>query len=259
MSWASGTSEGEGLGSVHKAQGERRIFRMFAEISGLNVDLSSIQSREPPEPDISCLVDSLPVAFELVQAIDTGLAQRMGGLLQTKSDYEQRYLGMPRPRRALWDRKLGNALIHITFKDGAPWSQRWQATDRVLLWLEEVSTEWSGTLTPDVGGALNDVVASVSIRRGGFVGPCFDIDGGGWIQDPIAERLTEKLGKSYNVVGRLELLAYYELQPETTSTILKERVEAILRDGLSASPFQRVWIFDVGSRSVLLVTPGSPT
>jgi hypothetical protein len=59
-----------------KAERERRFFRKFVDRSGLPIDLSAIESREPPEPDIYCIhtKDGL-LAFELVELCNSELAK----------------------------------------------------------------------------------------------------------------------------------------------------------------------------------------
>ena len=61
---------------VEKAERERWIFEEFAGRAGLMVVPGSVESRLPPEPDILCRIeDQGPVAFELVELIDQGLAR----------------------------------------------------------------------------------------------------------------------------------------------------------------------------------------
>ena len=40
--------------AVAKADRERRVFEEFVRKSGLPIDVATIESREPPEPDIRC-------------------------------------------------------------------------------------------------------------------------------------------------------------------------------------------------------------
>jgi hypothetical protein len=42
--------------AAEKAAREVRIFREFAELSGLPIDTETIESRPSPEPDIRCVV-----------------------------------------------------------------------------------------------------------------------------------------------------------------------------------------------------------
>jgi hypothetical protein len=60
-----------------KASHEVRVFLEFVERSELPIDPQTIESRNPPEPDIRCIDSStgLPRAFELVQLTDPRLAK----------------------------------------------------------------------------------------------------------------------------------------------------------------------------------------
>jgi hypothetical protein len=55
---------------------EVEIFSRFASASRLSIDPSTIEKREPPEPDILCVHnDEGPLAFELVEICDQNLAK----------------------------------------------------------------------------------------------------------------------------------------------------------------------------------------
>lgn len=61
-----------------KAKGERSIFRRFAVVSGLNINLKSVRSRKPPRPDISCRLGETPFYFEITRMAYQGSANAMG-------------------------------------------------------------------------------------------------------------------------------------------------------------------------------------
>ena len=61
------------LSQSSKAKHERDVFLAFASAASLAVDPLSVQSREPPEPDIWCLLGGNPVFFELGRLLDQGL------------------------------------------------------------------------------------------------------------------------------------------------------------------------------------------
>lgn len=59
-----------------KAAHEREVFTRFAAVARLPLVPGSVESRPPPEPDISCeLAGSGRVAFELVDLVDEDLAR----------------------------------------------------------------------------------------------------------------------------------------------------------------------------------------
>ena len=59
-----------------KSEAELAAFTEFAQLSGLPIELNSVEKRLPPEPDLRCLVrgEGL-VAFELVKLFDPNLAR----------------------------------------------------------------------------------------------------------------------------------------------------------------------------------------
>ncbi len=59
-----------------KGHRELEVFREFARLSGLSVDLGTLEKRIPPEPDLLCRHDvEGPLAFELVELCDPTLAK----------------------------------------------------------------------------------------------------------------------------------------------------------------------------------------
>jgi hypothetical protein len=59
-----------------KGAHEVEVLRLFVAAAGLPIDATSIEKRDPPEPDIRCRdAVSGPVAFELVEQCDPTLAK----------------------------------------------------------------------------------------------------------------------------------------------------------------------------------------
>lgn len=59
-----------------KSQVELAVFEDFVRFSGLPFDLSTVEKRVPPEPDLLCqLGEEGKVAFELVELCDPNLAK----------------------------------------------------------------------------------------------------------------------------------------------------------------------------------------
>lgn len=78
--------------SSEQSKEELRVFREFVQRSRLPVLPDSIESRLPPEPDIRCeLRGEGPVAFELKEICDEGIAKACADLLKSGSE-DPRYL-----------------------------------------------------------------------------------------------------------------------------------------------------------------------
>ena len=63
---------------AQKSEIELRVFAGFVKISGLPIDLASVEKRLPPEPDLLCVhATEGAVAFELVELCDPNLARAL--------------------------------------------------------------------------------------------------------------------------------------------------------------------------------------
>jgi hypothetical protein len=94
--------------AVAKADRERRVFEEFVRKSGLPIDVATIESREPPEPDIRCVHShDGPIAFELVELCNSELAQDAAD--QIKHGKKPRFLMLNDPSRQAVEKKLGNS------------------------------------------------------------------------------------------------------------------------------------------------------
>jgi hypothetical protein len=54
-----------------KAEHELVVFTEFAQVSGLTVCAGSIETREPPQPDIWCMLGNKPYFFELGRVLSS--------------------------------------------------------------------------------------------------------------------------------------------------------------------------------------------
>lgn len=62
----------------NKAKEERSVFRRFAAVSGLNLNLKSIRTVKSPRPDISSRIDQAPYYFEVTRMAHRRSANAMG-------------------------------------------------------------------------------------------------------------------------------------------------------------------------------------
>jgi hypothetical protein len=94
--------------AAEKAAREVRIFREFAELSGLPIDTETIESRPSPEPDIRCVVAGEgPVAFEMVEICNSELAKDIGD--QLKRGTKPKFLMLDDPSPVTFLGKLGKS------------------------------------------------------------------------------------------------------------------------------------------------------
>ena len=73
---------------AEKARREIAVFSEFAQLAPIRIDLSSVEKRLPPQPDLVCAVEgSGTVAFELVELCDPNLAQVFANPLRPGIEY----------------------------------------------------------------------------------------------------------------------------------------------------------------------------
>ncbi len=230
---------------------ELEISRRFAGVCPLGIIPEPIEKREPREPDILCKIRAEgPVAFEMVEIIDQDVAKRYNDMLDLSRQLTEKYEGLPHPAHARLSATLGNALVHVCFSHDASMVARRRAVPAILQFLATVAPEFFGECNRPVAG-----VDSIRIARGRFNGPCFDVDAGGSVGDPTIARLREKFGKTYETKTAIELLVHYELNPMFPDAVWLPGVRNLAATELNASPFRRVWIYDVGYNAVKFVYP----
>ena len=94
---------------VAKSEHEIEVIKEFVKASGRNIDVHTIESRNPPEPDIYCIAESGPVYFELARLLDKEMqkmknhAYKMAPVQFSCSNYNVRL-----PELEILNRKIQN-------------------------------------------------------------------------------------------------------------------------------------------------------
>lgn len=231
--------------STLQAESERALFKLFAETAELSIAPDSIESRNPPEPDIRCtLAETGPQYFELVEIIDSDLAKAVG--IQLK--FQNRLAGDALARQITG---LSDALVFVSFCRSSTNAQKQHACDVLLNVLRELPSAFRGNIDPAAHVGLAGVVRRLRLTRGDFVGPAFQIDGATFISDPIIERIQEKFARKYSADAPIDLLAYYQMHPTHRAEYELPGVDDYVRANLAGSPFSQVWVFDAENRTLL--------
>ena len=229
-------------------QGELRVFEEFAKACPIDIELPSIEKRQPPNPDIYCrTADGAELFFELVEVVDSGVAT-----VTSQQVRLQRQL----TESAVEDKELrerfGNALIAVGFEKSLSMQRRRNAVPGVLQFLKELPAGFEGNVAP-ISSGLASTLSRLHVTRGNFVGPCFHVDGVTSFSDPTLETVFAKLRREYAVSAPLHLLAYFVLQPMDAGTEWNPQLEDHIRMLLRNSSFQSVWLFEWGSGRILEV------
>lgn len=235
-----------------QAFAELATFRRFADVCPVAIDPVSIEKTDPPEPDIVCRFAETgeEVAFELVEIIDQDWARLTSDQFREAAALRAAYESASGGLRFALDNQLPNALVHVAFLPGLASQERKGAVPLILHELSSLPADQTGIWRPGAGTSLATTVRSITISRGEFHGPQFDVEAVSSIGDPTVERIRSKWQKSYATSRPIELLAFYELQPLIPGEIWKSRLDSFVRMAWSSGPIRRVWLFDVGSKSI---------
>ncbi|MDH5725822.1 MAG: hypothetical protein OEY60_10160, partial [Nitrospira sp.] len=97
---------------------EMNAFRAFVSASNEPIEMSSVESKSPPEPDIACkYLDGSSITFEMVELLDPDF-KRTYEIQQGKVQAMYAYLdSMPPPEKETFSRRYHNADILINFHD----------------------------------------------------------------------------------------------------------------------------------------------
>lgn len=233
---------------------EQKIFLAFAKACGLAIQLDSIEKRQPPEPDILCEIEQEgAVAFEMVELIDQGLAQQTYESIRLQQLLEDTYQNLSTSARTEIERLFQNALVHVTFHAETSSRGRENAIPLILNWLQGFSASFVGSTPPEVQSSLHKVVSEITVSRGDFLGPSFDVDAGGAFAYPTLERISKKFEKKYISSTPVELLAYYELQPIWPEELWLPQLRTFITQHNGSSRFRRVWVYDIKTKEIKFV------
>jgi len=237
------------LSAETQAIHERRIFRRFAQRAELGVQLTTVRSRRPPEPDIRCrTVTGDYVAFELVEIVDEGLKRGMADQLEIHAALEQEWAKRPRHKTRS---RYSHAMPAVTFSASARRASRLAAVPSIIDLLLAQDPEPVGAVEFARSGKLKPV-SRLFVHQGGFSGPCFDVSNGGAFADPLWNQVKAKIRMPYVTVHQIELLAFYDLQsPRPGSIGLPPILEGIMSK-FEQSAVRRVWVYDATRDEVLL-------
>ncbi len=238
---------------------EKTIFLDFAKVCGLAIQLDSVEKREPPEPDILCQINQEgAVAFEMVELIDQGLAQQTYESIRLQQLLEDIHQNLPTSARTTIEERFKNALVHVTFHAETSSRGRENAIPLILDWLQGFSPSFIGSTPPEGRSPLYKIVSEITVSRGDFPGPFFEVDAGGAFADPTLERIGKKFEKKYISSTSVELLAYYELQPVLSEDLWLPQLRTFITQRIGSSGFRRVWVYDIKTKEIKLVWGKQP-
>ncbi|CAN7460801.1 hypothetical protein LJR130_003034 [Variovorax sp. LjRoot130] len=234
---------------MSKAATERLIFRHFADAQGWLHGPDSIESREPPEPDILFTqADGTELAFELGEILWKPFAASLDSALEMPRQARKALDALDPAANQLFSRRFANAFIAPSFRDGLTKRRRERAMTPMLLHMLDLPEGFVGSVS--IPAALSEIFWSVRVTRLlDAKGPQFHSSGATWIGDPTVDLIELKLGKTYEAQGPLHLLAYFATNPMMPTW--QEDLQSFL-DGRAAGTvqFETISVFDVNTREI---------
>lgn len=242
------------VSSPRQEKEEREVFMHFAQTGALDIDLSTIQSRQPPHPDILCIAGGKPCSFELVELVDPEETRRVRRQIDTQSALLAACDALPKRRKRELRRRAGNAMLSITFVESASAPARNKVLPLIVEFLTKIEPSFSGSISAEPW--WKGVIQRMRLSRSRLIGPVFSVASAGFYQNPMILRIAEKFAKHYRSEAPMELLAYHHFRrPPLPRQLWHGPLETYLRLNLQASNFRRVWVFDDHDRRVDLVYP----
>lgn len=259
-----------------QAAAERAVFAEFARVSGLPILLDSVDSRDPPEPDILCDVEGEgPVAFELGEIVNESFEQVTGDGATIDARFRTLWDNLPSHDRDAVENCLGGPpAVLVGFREGVP-TGKWRHVVPAIVGLLVAQAKASEGLhagefdvwrTP----GLRDLITDMIIRPASSGRPCLlDLEMVE-IENRTQRLLASKFKKAYESDAPKELLAYFSSEPPPDEPEWMTETLAFIRDWIGLSAFRRVWVFNarisLGASSpdssrgpeVLLAYPDSP-
>lgn len=225
-----------------KEERERAVFGRYAKVAGLPESGASIESRQPPEPDILFRpVASLPIAFELVEILDQGYSRSLSRQLST-ADFCYQFLDKY-PQSNAFRKKYPNADIFLAFSPQSTEHRRRSILPKLfekLLVLPDAAADEVLEQDPD----LYPILQYARIHRGRFNGPLFNATAAISVGDPTVDAIRDKLAKQYNTPHRVELVAYINNAAMFPDEIWLASLRQYL-EGLSSGPFAAISVIDL--------------
>lgn len=242
------------MNQFNQGKREIQIFNKFAEICPYKINLNSIKKKEPPEPDIFFkLENGLELSFELVECLDNPIAKTPSDQVSLKYLLDDEKNKLPLCKKMRFKRKYKNALIYITFNEKLTLTKRKRATPHLIDFLLNLDENQINKDEIKISGCPE--IKWFSISRGVYVGPMFRVGGFTPFGEPTLRKIKGKFNKKYQTKNKIDLLAYYALQPEIPKNHWLTETEDYVKENITNSPFNRVWIYSYTNNKILFLYP----
>jgi len=237
-----------------KPERERRVFSFFAAdtsaFANFLIRPGTIESRDPPEPDILCQVQGEgAIAFELTEILDEGSKKTM----ETMKAAREALLSHPLSNGDLraFQAKFAEKHIKVGFRLDVPLKCLESAVPDLYRWLIYVLPDNEYGYSVPLPTELREAIEYVSVL---FPGPpLIDVAYGLNLSDATISVVTRKLTvKRYTTTAPIELLVFAHDQPLINHDLRQPAISAeivpLIDDSIARRHIRRVWIYDISRR-----------
>jgi hypothetical protein len=242
-------------------EAERAVFDLFAEAAGLRC--SWVESRRPPEPDILCeLIDEGRVAFELGEVVNPLFERAINEQRRVRDLFRAAYEARPDEVRERIEACLGGPpAVFIGFRsDVLPGRWRHAVVPVLDVLAERAAAAGDERLRPGEVPAwrdprLSELLSDMSVGRASHGKAFFGVVEMVEVVDATTSALKKKFGRRYRTAAPIELVIYWAASPAPPTPPWRDALLALIQEQQPASPFRRVWCFDLFKSAVVLVHP----
>jgi hypothetical protein len=242
------------MNQLNQRKREIQIFKKFTDECPYKINLTSVKKENPPKPDIYCrLKDGTELFFELVECLDNSIAKTTSNQISLKYLLDDEVNKLPLYKRMRFKRKYKNALIYIAFNEKLPLIRRKRSIPYLIDFLLNLNENQIEKDEIEINGCPE--IKWFNIQRGDFVGPMFRVEGVTFFGVSILKKIRDKFNKEYATKNKIDLLAYYALQPEISKKHWLQETADYIKDNITNSPFNRIWIYSYTKNKILFLYP----
>jgi hypothetical protein len=238
------------MNQLNQGKREIQIFKQFTDVCPYKINLTSVKKENPPKPDIYCkLKDGTELYFELVECLDNSIAKTTSDQISLKCLLDNEVNKLPLCKRIRFKRKYKNALIYIAFNEKLPLIKRKKSIPCIIDFLLNLNENQIKKEEIEINNCRG--IKWLKTSKGSYVGPMFRVEGVTFFGVSILREIRDKFNKNYATKNKIDLLAYYALQPEISKKHWLPETADYIKDNITNSPFNRVWIYSYTKNKIL--------
>ena len=242
------------MNQFNQGKREIQIFKQFTDVCPYKINLISVKKENPPKPDIYCkLKDGTELYFELVECLDNSIAKTTSDQVSLKYLLDDEKNKLPLCKRMRFKRKYKNALIYIAFNEKLSLNKRKKSIPCIIDFLLNLNEKQIKKEEIEINNCCG--IKWLKISKGSYVGPMFHVEGATFFGVSILREIRDKFNKEYATKNKIDLLAYYALQPEISKNHWLQETADYIKDNITNSPFNRVWIYSYTKNKILFSYP----